>query len=96
MYRDYVCGPGNPNEVYVVERGDSLWRIAARELNNSWRWPEIASLNMLKEPYTILAGQRLYLPKQRQPATPFGRPPYMTGDSPKASAAPRTPPHRPN
>jgi len=62
MFRDYVCSADSPDSVYVIQPGDSLWRIAARELNDSNRWPEIASYNMLQAPYTLFVGQRLYLP----------------------------------
>ena len=37
----------------IVNRGDTLERIAQRELNNSVRWVEIAELNNLKYPYVV-------------------------------------------
>lgn len=71
MFRDYVCSPANPTTVYVVQQGDTLWRIAGRKLNDTDRWPEIADYNLLKKPYTIFVGQRLYLPKSQSASTPF-------------------------
>lgn len=63
MFRDYVCDPSRPDLVYVVQKGDSLSRIASRELGNLNRWPEIADINLLKSPYILFVGQRLYLPE---------------------------------
>ena len=46
---------------YKVKSGDSLWKIAATQLNNGSRWTEIQKLNGLKST-TIYAGQVLKLP----------------------------------
>ncbi len=46
---------------YTVVKGDSLWKIAAKQLGKGARWPEIKSLNGLKS-NTIYAGQVLKLP----------------------------------
>ena len=46
---------------YTVKSGDSLWKIAATQLNNGSRWTEIQKLNGLKST-TIYAGQVLKLP----------------------------------
>jgi LysM repeat protein len=48
---------------YTVQRGDSLWLIAQKELGNGNRWKEIANLNNLNNPSLILPGQKLKLPK---------------------------------
>lgn len=47
---------------YTVKSGDTLSKIAARELGNANRWGEIASLNGLRDPNRISAGQQLRLP----------------------------------
>ena len=47
---------------YLVRRGDSLSRIARRELGDGNRWPEIAELNGLADPDLIAVGQKLRLP----------------------------------
>jgi outer membrane protein len=45
-----------------VQPGDTLWRIATRELGNGQRWTEIAAMNGLEPPYEIKVGTRLELP----------------------------------
>ncbi len=47
---------------YSVVRGDCLYNIAKKQLGNAGRWPEIASLNGIKSPYTIYPQQILKLP----------------------------------
>jgi len=48
---------------YTVEPGDSLWKIAANELGDPNRWPEIAEVNpWLANPNLIYPGQQLSLP----------------------------------
>jgi hypothetical protein len=48
--------------VYVVKKGDTLSKIAARELGKASRWREIAKLNNLRDPNKLKVGQRLKLP----------------------------------
>lgn len=47
---------------YIVKAGDSLSKIARDVLGDIKRWPAIAALNDLRQPYTILPGQVLQLP----------------------------------
>lgn len=47
------------NNIYVVDRGDTLIRIGTK---TGHRWQEIARINGLSDPYTILIGQVLVLP----------------------------------
>jgi len=54
-----------PQKTYTVKPGDSLWRIAQRELGNGNRWTEIYNLNKKvigNNPSLIRPGQKLILP----------------------------------
>lgn len=48
-------------KTYTVKKGDSLWAIAASQLGNGSRWPEIQKLNGLTST-TIFEGQKLKIP----------------------------------
>lgn len=52
------------SKTYTVRKGDCLWNIAASELGDGNRWPEIYDLNKdkIKNPRLIYAGQELVLP----------------------------------
>jgi nucleoid-associated protein YgaU len=51
-------------EYYVVKDGDSLWRIAEKELGNGGRYSEIGKLNadILKDEDNLVIGMRLRMP----------------------------------
>jgi nucleoid-associated protein YgaU len=51
-----------PAGQYVVQEGDSLSRIAARQLGNASRYPEIAKLNALKDQDNLTVGMQLKMP----------------------------------
>lgn len=51
-------------KTYVVQKGDSLWKIAKNELNNPNRYPEIMTLNNLKTATLLQVGQVLKIPKK--------------------------------
>lgn len=51
-----------PQRVYVVRKGDTLWRIAQTHLGNPRRWPEIANMNGIRDPRKLQIGTRLRLP----------------------------------
>lgn len=55
--------PGAPRE-YTVRAGESLWRIAERELGNGTRCKEIATLNGLSNSDHIIEGMKLKLPSK--------------------------------
>ncbi len=52
----------NYPEKYTVERGDTLWDIAARFLEDPWRWPEVWQKNpQVSNPHLIFPGDELTL-----------------------------------
>lgn len=57
--------PEAQNRIYTVQKGDSLWRIAAKELGSGRRWQEIYELNRsaISNPALIFVGQELKLPQ---------------------------------
>ena len=53
------------DRIYTVQKGDSLWRIASKELGSGKRWQEIYELNrdLISTPSLIFVGQELKLPQ---------------------------------
>jgi hypothetical protein len=47
--------------LYVVQPGDSLWKIAAAHFERADQWPVIAQDNQLRDANRLLVGQRLFL-----------------------------------
>ena len=60
--------------MHVVEAGENLSRIAADELGDPDRWPEIYDLNrdQIRDPNLIYTGQHLRLPPSEPPVPPVG------------------------
>lgn len=59
-------GSPKPAKQYVVQEGDSLWKIASERLGNGNRYKEISNLNtdILKDEDNLVVGMRLKLPTQ--------------------------------
>ena len=58
---DVELAPGHP-DTYVVVRGDTLWDISARFLQQPWLWPEIWHVNQqIANPHLIYPGDIISL-----------------------------------
>ena len=52
--------------IYKVREGDYLQKIAAEQLGDPERWPEIAYINSLEQPYLIRTNDILLLPNDNE------------------------------
>jgi hypothetical protein len=93
--------PPSEGRVYVVQEGDSLWRIAERELGDGHRWQEIFAANhgrrmpdgqRLVDGRLILPGWQLLLPPPDPAAPPPTAPRPMPADPGPAAGPPEPPP----
>src|SRR5438874_4760440 len=51
--------PGSPEE-YIIQKGDTLWDLSQKFLNNPWYWPKIWSNNpYIENPHWIYPGNKL-------------------------------------
>lgn len=58
---DTLLKNGHP-EHYFVKKGDNLWDISKKFLNNPWLWPEIWHVNpQVENPHLIFPGDKLNL-----------------------------------
>lgn len=54
--------------IYTVQKGDSLWNIAEAKYAEGDKWTAIAQANNLQEPFDVEEGQRLVIPVLETPA----------------------------
>ena len=54
-------------QIYTVQSGDTLSKIARDVVGELARWRELAYINSIDPPYIIRPGQRLYLPSDESP-----------------------------
>ena len=47
--------------IHIVVKGDTLWHIAKRYINNPWRYPELAKLSKIKNPDLIYPGDKVVI-----------------------------------
>jgi len=89
--------PAVAQRVYVVQRGDTLWGIAERELDDPLDWSQIYALNegrpqpggaVLDDPHWIDPGWTLLLP----PTTAGSAPPLSVTTIPTPTPAPASTP----
>jgi DNA-binding SARP family transcriptional activator len=102
---DSGCPPMTAaGRVYVVQEGDSLWRIAERELGDAHRWREIFARNqgrrmpdgrVLRDGGLILPGWQLLLPP-RMVTSPSPTTPRPAPAAPGSAAGRPEPPPPPS
>ena len=53
----------------TVQKGDTLWDIAAKHLGSGSKYTTLAAINDLSNPDLIYVGQKIYLSKQSSSTT---------------------------
>lgn len=58
-----IAKTGKTNNVWIVQKNESLWMIAEKKYSSGYNWVDIAKVNKLADPSDIHVGDRLILPK---------------------------------
>jgi len=55
------------SEEYIIKKGDTLWDISGRKLQDHFLWPKIWQINpQIKNPDLIYPGQRIMIPMEEE------------------------------
>lgn len=66
-------------KLHIVEKGDTLWDLAAKELGNPFAWPQIWELNQwVKDPHWIYPGDPLVIDISKVAVAKVGEDPRPT------------------
>jgi hypothetical protein len=77
---DYPTSIPEVTAYYIVQRGDTLWDLAGRFLNNHYLWPQIWDANKyIKDAHWIWPGDPVVFPKLAVVAEQAGQAPPMPG-----------------
>ena len=87
---------GANGEEYVVQKGDTLSRLAERFLGSANQWKQIADANAIQNPNVISVGMKLNIPQSGQGSTgdhtlergPKSQPATRDQGTPGSSSAP--------
>lgn len=69
LSEDAIKEKQSKENLYVVEKGDNLWKIAEKRYNDGYAWTKIAKENNLKNPGVLYVGQELKMPVIEQTVT---------------------------
>jgi nucleoid-associated protein YgaU len=73
---------GKDNNVWIVQKNESLWMIAEKKYSSGYNWVDIAKANNLADPSNIHVGDRLILPNVSSKPTTIAaeKPTVVTND----------------
>lgn len=53
--------PSSKRIIHIIVKGDTLWHIAKRYINNPYKYPQLAKLSKIKNPDLIYPGNRVII-----------------------------------